>query len=102
VPWEASSRPEREELVFKARLQDEIADAAALMAIRPEAVVVNSSPVSRPENALPGEVHSREFLSATVRLSIATALGTFMAKGAIFGMPSQRGITDFRRVHRAK
>ncbi|PTM40035.1 ABC transporter ATP-binding protein [Bosea sp. 124] len=48
---------------------------AALMAIRPEALQLDAAEVAGPGNALAGRVALREFMGATVRLTIDTALG---------------------------
>jgi putative spermidine/putrescine transport system ATP-binding protein len=65
---------------LQARLQDAIAGPGALMAIRPEAVSIGAPDAAPDGNALAGEVRTREFLGATIRLSIATALGTFTVR----------------------
>jgi hypothetical protein len=50
------------------------------MAIRPEAVSVDAPGAAALGNTLQGEIRLREFLGATIRLSIVTSLGNFSVR----------------------
>ncbi len=81
VPMPAVSRRSRSAgSRFAAVRQEELSGDRCLMVIRPEAIALTDAPVGEAENSLPGRIVAREFLGATVRLSIATALGSFLVR----------------------
>jgi ABC-type Fe3+/spermidine/putrescine transport system ATPase subunit len=67
-------------LAFRAVRQEEISGERSLMAIRPEAISIAASPAIEAENAIAGRIVARDFLGATVRLSVETALGAFLVR----------------------
>ena len=67
-------------LAFRAVRQEELSGDRCLMVVRPEAIAITDAPLGEAENSLPGKVVARDFLGATVRLSIATALGSFIVR----------------------
>jgi ABC-type Fe3+/spermidine/putrescine transport system ATPase subunit len=56
------------------------AQAQAVMAIRPEALRLATLQDTPPSNAIPGRVALREFMGATVRLTIDTELGPMIVR----------------------
>ncbi len=67
-------------MTFRAVRQETISGGRARMAIRPEAITLSASPIGAADNAIAGRVVEREFLGASVRLSVATALGAFAVR----------------------
>ncbi|WP_210242555.1 ABC transporter ATP-binding protein [Prosthecodimorpha hirschii] len=66
-------------LAFTAIRQEDISGERGLMVIRPEAITLAGAPAPA-GNVIAGRIVAREFLGATIRLSIVTALGTFLVR----------------------
>ena len=65
---------------FDAENSEALTGATAVMMIRPEAIRLTSDNVEAGANAIQGRVVVREFLGATVRLSVDTELGSLTVR----------------------